>query len=87
MSVGTPIVATDCSPGGARFLMNGGKRGGIIVPVREPSIMADAIRAMLTDTKFASSLGEKGKEILDLYSPDVIARQWDEVIKGVLQEQ
>ena len=87
MSVGTPIVATDCSPGGARFLMNGGKRGGIIVPVKSASKMADAMRVMLTDTEFSNSMGEKGKEILDLYSPDTIAKQWNEVIEDVLKEQ
>ena len=67
--------------------MNGGKRGGIIVPVKSASKMADAMRVMLTDTEFSNSMGEKGKEILDLYSPDTIAKQWNEVIEDVLKEQ
>lgn len=84
MSLGLPIVSTDCSPGGARFLMADGKRGGLIVPIRNSSSLSEAIMLMLSDREYATSIGIKGKEILRLYSPDIIIDRWSHVIKNVI---
>jgi glycosyltransferase involved in cell wall biosynthesis len=47
LSVGTPVVATDC-PGGPREVLADGKYGAL-VPTRDPGALADAILTTLDD--------------------------------------
>ncbi len=47
MACGTPVVATDC-PVGPREVLDHGRLGRL-VPVGDPSAMADAIAASLSD--------------------------------------
>lgn len=42
LSVGLPVVATDC-PGGAREILRGGEFG-VLVPVRDPNALAEGIK-------------------------------------------
>ena len=81
MSIGLPIVATDCEPGGARLLMNNGKRGGIIVPIRDEHKMAEAIKYMIDNPDYADKMGRLGMDICNVYSPEIIGTEWMNVIE------
>lgn len=75
MSVGIPVVATDCTPGGSDFLTDHGKRG-MLVPVRNVNKMATAISYLINNQEFAKAIGTKGTEIVDLLNEKTIHQQW-----------
>lgn len=81
MSIGLPIVATDCAPGGARLLMDNGCRGGIIVPVQDEHKMAEAIKYMIDNPEYADKMGKLGMDICNIYSPEKIGTEWMDIIK------
>ncbi|WP_165062518.1 glycosyltransferase [Adlercreutzia sp. ZJ154] len=76
MSLGVPVVATDCAPGGACFLTDCGTIGGPLVPPSNSKKMATAIIEMLRDRDKAEQLGAAGKKICDLYSPSMVSDLW-----------
>ncbi|MDD4369911.1 MAG: glycosyltransferase [Anaerostipes sp.] len=86
MALGLPIVSTDCSPGGARFLMDNGNRGGIIVPINDSSKMAEAIKYIIFHKEEAAILAEKGKDLISLYSPTKIELQWIRLFNNILNK-
>ncbi|OGV52479.1 MAG: hypothetical protein A2X49_09190 [Lentisphaerae bacterium GWF2_52_8] len=59
MSAGLPVVATDS--GGPRDLVEEGKTG-MLVPVKKPEALAEALREVLTNPKLAASMGEAGRK-------------------------
>lgn len=86
MCAGVPVVATDCSPGGARFLTHGGEIGGPIVPVGDSGAMAEAISWMLDNQEKAEELGRLGTSLLDDYQTEKILNMWIDLFKGLFDE-
>lgn len=58
MAVGRPIVAT--AAGGPLDIIRDGETG-LLVPLRDPVAMADAIRALVTDPERARRIGERAR--------------------------
>lgn len=58
MQRGKPVVATPVG-GTAEVVVHG--ETGLIVPVREPQVLADALRELLADPARAQTLGEAGR--------------------------
>lgn len=84
MCLGVPVVTTDCSPGGARFLTKDGSIGGLLIPVRDEKKMADAIDKMLSDRCFAEEMAKKGLSVNADYSPETIYRLWKQAINVLI---
>lgn len=59
MSAGLPVVAADS--GGPRDIVEEGKTG-MLVPVKNPEALAEALREVLTNPKLAASMGEAGRK-------------------------
>ena len=64
LSVGTPCVSTDCSPGGPMFLTKGGKNG-LIVPIDDIDAMTNAILRIIENPQLAKELETQGPEIVN----------------------
>ena len=81
MAVGLPCISTDC-PTGPRELIEPGR--GLLVPVNDPSAMANAIEQMILHPDEAAKLGAAARNyIRNHYSPQIIARRLiDEVVPG-----
>lgn len=58
LSMGTPVVATRC--GGPEEVLVDGETG-LLVPVKDPRAMADAIERLLQDPELARRLGVRGR--------------------------
>lgn len=80
MSTGVPIVSTDCSPGGARYLMKDGTVGGCIVPVKDVDAMAHAINKIINNYEKSRVLGELGRKRVNEFKPEKISAEWLDVI-------
>jgi len=83
MSIGIPCVSTDCSPGGARALIQNGYNG-IIVPVNDPIAFSEALRMLLLDDDMAKELGKNAVQLRDKLNIDTIVNRWEEYFLKVI---
>lgn len=79
MSIGLPCVSTDCSPGGARLLIDDMKNG-IIVPCGNPDALAEAIIFLLDNDKKSEEFGIEAMKIIEKFEPAKIFKVWDTFI-------
>ena len=75
MAIGLPCISTDCSPGGARELIENGQ-DGIIVPCDEADILAAAMTRVLSDSNFANTIGQNARSIRERVASEKIAGEW-----------
>nr|WP_269438233.1 glycosyltransferase [Phosphitispora fastidiosa] len=83
MAYGLPVISTDCSPGGARLLIDSGVNG-IIVPVNDFKKLAEAIIYLLDNPKIAEGYGAKAQEVVDRFKPAKILPMWQEYINAII---
>ncbi len=76
LACGTPVVATDC-PGGPAEILAGG-RYGKLVPVGNPSVMAQAILETLHDRPDAALLQRRAED----FAAARIVNQYRELLLG-----
>lgn len=81
MAIGLPCISTDCSPGGAAFLIRNNENG-IVVPPHDEYALAKQMIALAENPQKADSLGEKAKEIVENLSEDIIAQKWCDYINS-----
>ena len=70
MAIGLPCVSTDCPNGPAELITN--EKNGLLVPVEQPRLLADAIIRMIEDKEFAKKCGENAKQAKLNYAQDTI---------------
>lgn len=85
MIAGLPCVSTDCSPGGARELIEDGVNG-LIVPVADPQKLADAILNLLDNPEKADKMGAEAQNLSKRLAPDVVFGQWKEYVDSYLKK-
>lgn len=82
MSVGMPIVCTDCPIGGAAYMLKDG--AGVLTPVKDAVAFAKAVAYLLDNTNRAEEMGQKAKERVQLYTPEIIANQWLSIFNSLV---
>lgn len=85
MSIGMPCISTDCSPGGAKMLIDSGKNG-IIVPRGDKYALSEAICQMIEDGQFAKQCGKQAKYVNNAYSYNLIMGKWEQYCKAIVQK-
>jgi len=80
LSMETPVVATRC--GGPEEVMADGDTG-LLVPVKDPDAMADAIVKLLKNPELARGLGIRGREHVSRHFG---IDQFVQCIQGVIKE-
>ncbi len=75
LSFGIPIISTDCSPGGARFLLGDGKYG-TIVPRDDAHALSNALDAYFRDPSTSILKASVGMASIDRFNEDAIALSW-----------
>jgi glycosyltransferase involved in cell wall biosynthesis len=81
MSVGMPVISTDCSPGGAALLIDNYKNG-IIIERGNPSAIAGSIIYMIENRGEAVEMGKNARISLTRFSPSKIVDLWIKVIES-----
>ena len=84
MITGLPCVSTDCSPGGARELIQEGVNG-MIVPVGDEHKLAEAMNYQLDHSEEADQMGAEAQKLSQRLDPKVIFAQWEEYIAEYLK--
>lgn len=83
MVAGLPCVSTDCSPGGARELIQNNVNG-LITPIGDSRALADAIIYLLDHPHDADAMGERAQEIRTLLDPEKIFSEWNQYINSFI---
>ncbi len=78
MSLGVPVVATDCPYGPGEIISDG--ENGLLVPVGSPGILADEILKVLNNADLAQRLSIAGEKSSKKYSGAAIAKQYEECL-------
>ena len=84
MSVGLPCVATDCSPGGAAFLIEN-TVNGLLVPRRNVEMLCEKMRFFVENIDMAERMGNKAKLIREKLKPEKIIEKWETYLSSVIQ--
>ena len=84
MSIGVPSVSTDCSPGGARLLVDDGENG-FIVACGDHEMLADRLQRIVCDGQLSDKFSENSPEIKNRYSEMVIAEKWEKYLRRILE--
>ena len=79
MVIGLPCVSTDCSPGGATFLIKNNVNG-IVVPPHDECALAEQMMDLVENPEKANRLGDNAKKIADDLSENKIAQKWCDYI-------
>jgi len=76
---GVPVVSTDCSPGGARTLIDDGVNG-YLVNIRDCVSIAEQAGKVLNSAEVANRFIENGRKKLDELQPEKIFDEWNNYI-------
>lgn len=79
MSVGMPIICTDCPIGGAEMML--GDDAGILSPIGNSEMFAAKLAKLLLSETYARSLGQRALLKSYKFSPVNIAEKWLSIIK------
>ncbi|WP_456384913.1 glycosyltransferase family 4 protein [Desulfolithobacter sp.] len=79
MACGRPCVTTDV-PGCREAVKDG--ENGLLVPVRDPESLADALKRLILDTDLRQKMGHRGREMAEKsFSQEQVARQVKKIYK------
>lgn len=79
MSIGMPVISTDCSPGGAALLINN-KENGLLVPRGDVDKLYEAMEYMVSHPDEADQMGTNAKKIVNTFSEELISSKWNEYV-------
>lgn len=79
---GTPVVSTDCSPGGARVLIEDGDNG-FIVPIGDYKLMAQKACEVLGNKTLSEQFVQKSRIRLKKFDSKIIFKKWEQYIKDI----
>jgi len=84
MTMGMPVISTDCEGGGARAVIEDGING-LLVPIKDREAMASAINRLIEDKELATSISENAAKIRERISTDRIIDQWTDYMVKCIQ--
>lgn len=85
MSCGLPIISTD-TPFGPREILDNGKYG-ILVPMKDPKAMAEAIYQLLTDEKKYQYYSKKSLERVKNFSEEKMLKRYKELFLALINNK
>ncbi len=83
MQQGVPVVTTDCSPGGARVLIEDGVNG-CIVPIRDVDAIAMKTIEILNNSSVAEQYIANSLKVVDKFNEKKIFDMWNQYIDSFL---
>ena len=78
MAIGLPTICTDCPAGGARMMIRP-YENGLIVPVKDPEAMYQAMKYMIENPEDAERMGMNAARIRERWPIEKIADRWLEL--------
>lgn len=82
MACGCPVIATDCPSGPREVILNG--ENGLLVPVNDPSAIADALVRVLTDGMLRRRLVQGGLHRVEAFTIPGMVERYESVYSEIL---
>lgn len=82
MAVGLPCIATDCSGGGAAYLIQD-HVNGLLIPSNDDNALLSALKELASDSALRSKLSKEAYKINDRLDLEKIVSQWITFIEMV----
>lgn len=83
MCIGIPCVSTDCSPGGARMIIEN-EENGLLVDVGDTDQLSSAISKILSDKEFSDTCSRNAILFKDKVELNTITSAWISYINSIL---
>ena len=84
LAAGLPSISTDCPVGGPATLIKSGENG-LLVPVGDKKIMAEAIDLLLSKPYYAQTLGKNAQAAAAAsYHPSVVFEEWKAYLENII---
>ena len=84
LAIGLPCVSTDCTPGGARMLIDNGENG-FIVPVNQPKPLADEMKILLSDKELSEKFSKNAVLLREKASLNRIVDMWEDYLSNIVR--
>jgi glycosyltransferase involved in cell wall biosynthesis len=81
MASGAPVVSTDCPYGPGEIIEP--EKSGLLVPVGDPTALANAMLRILGDADLRSRLSQGGRERAHAFEAQLVARAYGDVFRSV----
>lgn len=85
MAEGIPCIATDCTPGGAEFMLDGGKNGALVCR-GNVNALAKEICRFIEDENMRKDYVKSASKFLEQLKPEIINDMWQSYISEILME-
>lgn len=82
MSIGMPVISTDCAPGGARELIVNNENG-LLIETNNRTQLALAIEKLVNNKNLAEKLSQNAPKIKINLASDNVARKWLSYLKHI----
>ena len=76
LSVGVPCVSTDCSPGGAKLLINNGENGFLVSRGNSKQV-AEKLRNIIENKELSENFSQRGMKIAEEFDENKIVNMWE----------
>ena len=83
MAIGVPCVSTDCSPGGARMLIENGENG-ILISCGDTAALTAVFDELLEDEDKLKKFSANGQKLKESVCVETIANKWLECVEQVM---
>lgn len=84
MGVGIPCIASDCPPGGVRYVTNNGERAAL-VKLNDIVGLSKMMETICFDKEVNLYYSKKSLEINDVLNPDIIKKKWLDIISRTIK--
>lgn len=83
LSIGLPVITTDCNNGGVRQFVHDGENG-FVIPVEDVEAMKDKLLFLAENREMQIRMSKNAIQIRDIVSINKIGKQWISLINNVL---
>lgn len=85
LAVGLPCISTDCSPGGARVLIDS-YENGIIVPCGDIEKLKDAMIEVLANKELQKKISKNAVNVIEKFNKEKILNMWSAFIEKTMEK-
>ena len=83
MSLGLPVISTDCPCGGPGELIRHGENG-YLIPVRDEKALENQLRHCLTRVSEIEEVGKRAAKIQETMNPESVNKVWEQYFNKVM---